>query len=125
MPTALVMPLAERAGGGFDARRVAVFGVARASCCATGGNSSVVDRQIVAGQVQQGVDQHGAVTVDRTKRSRSAHLGLAGLCQRLAPQHFGDLGHAHGAPGWAGLGFLTASMGQRANRTGDGVELGQ
>jgi hypothetical protein len=37
-------------------------------------------RQVVAGQVQQRVQQHRPWPFDSTKRSRSAQCGLAGLC---------------------------------------------
>ena len=118
--------LAERAGGGFDARRVAVFGVAGRLAVQLTEILQIVDRQIVAGQVQQGVDQHRAVTVGQHEAVAVGPLGVGRVVlEVVAPQHFGDLGHAHGGAGVAGLGFLNRIHGQRANRTGDGVELGQ
>ena len=118
--------LAERAGGGFDARRVAVFGVAGRLAVQLTEILQVVDRQVVAGQVQQGIDQHRAVTIGQHEAVTVGPLGVGGVVlEVVAPQHFGDLGHAHGGAGVAGLGFLDRIHGQRANRTGDGVELGQ
>ena len=55
--------LAQRAGGGFHTRGVAEFRVARGTAVQLAEVLQVVDRQIVAGQVQQRVDQHRAMTV--------------------------------------------------------------
>jgi len=55
--------LAERAGGGLDAGRIAVFGVTRGLAVQLAEVLDVVDRQVIAAQVQQGVDQHRAMAV--------------------------------------------------------------
>ena len=55
-------PLAEGAGGKFDAGRQAVFGVAGRLAAPLAKALQVIQRQVVAGQVEQAVQQHAAVT---------------------------------------------------------------
>ena len=55
--------LAERAGGGLDARRDADLGVARRLAVQLAEVAQLAHRQVVAGQVQQRVEQHRAVAV--------------------------------------------------------------
>ena len=67
----------------------------------------VVDRQRIAGQVQQRVQQHRAVAVRDHEAVAVRPLRIAGIvAQVVAPQDFGDVGHAHRHAGMAGVGFL-------------------
>jgi len=68
----------------------------------------VVHRQVVAGQVQQGVDRIEPWPLSTaTKRSRSAHLGLVGVMAHMViPQRFSDFRPCHGGAGVAGFGFF-------------------
>ena len=85
----------------------------------------VVDRQIVAGQVQQGVDQHRAVAVGEHEAVAVGPLGVGRVvAQVVVPQHLGDLGHAHGRARVAGVGLLHGVHGQGADRAGQVVEHG-
>ena len=57
--------------------------------------------------------------LDSRKRSRSGQPGLRGIeTQMMVPQHFGDVGHAHGHAGMAGVGLLYRIHRQRAHGVG-------
>jgi len=117
--------LTERAGGGFDAGGVAQLGVARRLAVQLAEVLQIVDGQIVAGEVQQGVDQHRAVAVGEheTVAVGPVRVGRV-VAQVVVPQHLGDLGHAHGRAGMAGIGLLHGVHGQGADGAGQLVEHG-
>ena len=115
--------LAERAGGGLDAGGVAVFGVARGLAVQLAEALEFLDRQVVAGQVQQCVEQHGAVAVGQHETVAVGPFGVGRIvAQMAAPQHFGDLGHAHRRARVAGVGLLHGIHRQGADGAGDGIE---
>jgi hypothetical protein len=71
----------------------------------------VIDGQVVAGQVQQRVDQHRAVAVGQHEAVTVGERWVARVVlEVVAPKHFGDIRHAHGGTGMAAVGFCTASM---------------
>jgi hypothetical protein len=116
MPTALVMPWPERPGGSLDAGRVAVFRMARGLAVQLAEILQVVDRQVVAGQVQQRIQQHRAMAVGQHEAVAVGPLRVGRVVAQVAvPQHFGDLGHAHGRAGMAGIGLLHAVHGKGAD----------
>lgn len=85
----------------------------------------LVQRQVIARQVQQTVQQHRAVTVAqyktvtiRPKRVRRIVL------QRVVPQHLGNVGHAHRRAGMARVGLLNRVHRKRAEGIGKGKTLG-
>ena len=79
----------------------------------------VLDGQRVAGQVQQRVQQHRAVAVGDHEAVAVGPLRIAGVvAQVVAPQHFGDVGHAHRHAGVAGVGFLDRVHREGADRIG-------
>ena len=89
-------PLAQRPGGGFDARRVADFRVARRFRVQLTEVLQLFHRQIVAGEVQQAIEQHRAVAVGKNKTVAVGPCGVSRVVfQVVAPQHFGDVRHAH------------------------------
>ena len=112
--------LTERAGGRLDAGCVADFRVAGGTRAELAEILQIVDRQVVAGQVQQRVDQHRAMAVGKheTVAVRPFRVGRV-VPQVAAPQHFGDFGHAHRRAGVAGVCFLHGVHGQCANRAGE------
>jgi hypothetical protein len=111
--------LAQRAGGGLDAGCVAVLGVARRLAVQLAEILQVVDRQLVAGQVQQRIEQHRAVAVGQHEAVAVGPLRVGRVVAQVAvPQHFGDLGHAHGRAGMAGIGLLHAVHGEGADGVG-------
>ncbi len=112
-------PLAEGAGGGLDARRVAVLRVTRRLAVQLAEILQLLHRQVVAGEVQQGVEQHGAVAVGQHK---AVPVGPAGIgrvvAQVVVPQHFGDIRHAHGGARMAAVGLLYGIHTQGADGIG-------
>ena len=68
--------LTQRAGGGLNARRVAVLRVARSLGVHLTEVFQLFDGQIVAAQVQQRVDQHGAVAVGQDKAVAVSPVGV-------------------------------------------------
>ena len=115
--------LAERAGGGLDAGGVAVFGVAGGLAVELAEALQLGDRQVVAGQVQQRVDQHRAVAIGEHEAVAVGPLGVGRVvAQVMTPQHLGDLGHAHRRARVAGVGLLHGVHRQGADCAGDGVE---
>src|SRR5690606_9898073 len=55
--------LPQRTRGGFHTGGVAVFRVAGGAAVQLTEVLQIIDGQVIAGQVQQGIDQHGAVAV--------------------------------------------------------------
>ena len=100
-------PLTQRAGGGLDAGGVAELRVARGLAVQLAEVLQVVDGQVVAGQVQQRVDQHRAMAVGQHEAVAVGPLRVGrAVLQVVAPEHFGDVRHAHGGTGMAAVGFL-------------------
>ncbi len=99
--------LTQRTGGGLDAGGVAELRMARGLAVQLAEVLQVVDGQVVAGQVQQRVDQHRAVAVGQHEAVAIGpqRVGRA-VFQMVAPEHFGDVRHAHGGTGMAAVGFL-------------------
>ena len=111
--------LAQRAGGRFHARRDADLRMAWGLAVQLAEVAQFVHRQRIAGQVQQGIDQHRSVTVAQHEAVAVGPMRvLRVVSQVAAPQRHGHLGHAHRGTGVAGLGLLHGVHGQCANRVG-------
>ena len=112
--------LAERPGRRLDARRHADLGVARGLAVQLAEVAQLAHRQVVAGEVQQRVDQHRAMAVGQHEAIAVGPLRVARVvAQVAAPQRDGDLGHAHGRAGVAGVGLLHGVHRERADRVDD------
>ncbi|MOA15582.1 hypothetical protein D3C78_1357470 [compost metagenome] len=99
--------LAERAGGGLDAGGVAVLRVTRGARVHLAEILQVFDAEVIAGQVQQRIDQHRAVAVGQHEAVAVGPFRVDRVVlQVIAPQHFGDVRHAHRGTGMAAVGFL-------------------
>ena len=116
--------LAERAGGGFHARGDAVFRVAGGLAVQLAEILQFRHRQVVAGEVQQRVDQHRAVAVGQheTVTIRPARVQRV-VAQVAAPQCHGNIRHAHRRARVARIGLLDGVHGEHAN--GVGHQLGR
>ncbi len=109
-------PLAERAGGGLDARRLAVLGMARRLGMQLAELLEIVDRQCVAGEMQQRVQQHRAVSVGEHEAVAIPPRRIRRIVlKEIAPQDFGDVGHAHRRARVARVRFLYGVHRQRAD----------
>jgi hypothetical protein len=99
--------LPEGAGGGLDADGVAVFGVARRQAVELAEVLEVVDGEGVAGEVEQAVEEHAAVAAGEHETVAVGPVGARRVvAQMLEPEDGGDIGHAHGQAGVAGVGGL-------------------
>ena len=99
--------LAERAGGGLDAGRVADFRVARGAAAELPERLQVVDREVVAGQVQQRVEQHRGMAVREHEAVTVGPVRITRVVAQVArPERHRHLGHAHRGAGVAGVGAL-------------------
>ena len=111
--------LAERAGGGLDARGVAVLRVTRGAAAHLAELLEVFDAQVIAGQVQQRIDQHRAMAVGQHEAVAVGELGVARVVlEVVTPQHFGDIRHAHRGTGVAAVGFLHGIHAEGTNGIG-------
>ena len=76
-------------------------------------------RQIVTGEVQQAVDQHGAVAVGQHEAvTVSPGRILRVVLQEITPQDFGNVSHTHRGTRVTGFGFLYCVHAQRTNSIG-------
>jgi hypothetical protein len=74
---------------------------------------------LVAGQVQQRIQQHRAVAGRKNKTVAVGPPRVGGVeLQELREQHRGDVGRPHRQAGMAGFGLLDGVHRQRANRVG-------
>ena len=118
--------LAERTGGGLDARGIAVFRVTRGLGVQLAEVFQLFDRQVVAGQMQQRIDQHRAVAVGEHEAVaiRPLRIGRV-VSQEIVPQYLGDIGHAHRRAGVAGVGLLHGIHAEGANGIGQIAAAGE
>ena len=69
--------------------------------------------------MQQGINQHGAMPVGQHKAVPVEPVRVAGVvAQKIPPQYFGNVSHAHGRSGMAGFGFLYSIHAQDADGIG-------
>src|SRR5690606_1319679 len=117
--------LAQRPGGGFDAAGDEVFRMPRGAVAELAEVLQLFQRQVVAGQVQQRVLQHRTMPVGQHEAVAVEPLRVARIVvQVVVPQHFGDVGHAHGHAGMAGVGRLDGVHGEDADGIGEVAAAG-
>ena len=111
--------LTQRAGGGFHAGGVAIFGMAGGLAAPLAEVLQIIHRQAVAEQVQQGVEQGAGVTVGKDEAVAVLPLRILGVVAHgVGPHGISHGGHAHGRAGMAGIGLLHGIHGQGA----DGID---
>ncbi len=112
--------LPERAGRGLDARGDEVFGMPRRDRAQLAEALDLVDRhRLVAGQIQQRVEQHRAVAGGEHEAVAVGPLRVGGVeFQELGEQHRRHVGRAHRQAGVAGLRLLHRVHRQGADRIG-------
>ena len=112
--------LTERAGGRFDAGRMAIFRVPRRARAELAEALELVQLHLrVAGEIEQRVEQHRAVAGREHETVAVGPFRVRGIeLEKAREQHGGDIGHAHGHAGMAGIGLLHGVHGQRPDRIG-------
>ena len=111
--------LTERTGRGFHPRRNADFRVPRRFAAELAEILDVFDRNVIARQMQHRVLQHGAVTVGENEAVACRPLGISRIVTQVSrEQRHGDVGHAHGHAGVAGLGAFDRVHGKGADSGG-------
>ena len=110
--------LPQWAGGGLDARRVVHLGVTGGQRAHLAKIADLVDGHLLlARQVQEGVEQHGAMAGGEHETVAIRPMGIGHVVfQNLGEEHGGDVGRAHGQAGMAGFGFLHRIHRERADR---------
>ena len=109
--------LAERARRGLDAGREPHLGVSRRLRVQLAEALQFADRQVVAGQVQQCVEQHRAVAVRQHEAVAVRPRRIARVVAQVpAPHDLGDFRHAERHAGVSGLGRLDGIGGEHAER---------
>ena len=112
-------PLAQRAGGGLDTRRITVFRVTGGLGMQLAEVLQIFKAQLVAREVQQGVEQHGAVAVGQHEAVTVGPVRVGRVVlEVVVPEHFSDVGHAHGGAGVARLGLLNGVHGKCTDGVG-------
>ena len=115
--------LPERTGGGLHARGHAHFGMTGRLAAELTEVLDVFHRNVVARQVQHRVLQHGAVTVRENEAVAGGPQGVGRVVTQMTREkRHGDIGHAHGHAGVAGLGAFDRIHGKGAD--GGGHRLG-
>ena len=111
--------LTERTGRGFHPRRNADFGVARRFAPELAEILDIFDGNVIARQMQHRVLQHGAVAVGKNEAVACRPLGISRIVAQMSrEQRHGDVGHAHGHAGVAGLGAFNRVHGKSADSGG-------
>ena len=82
-------------------------------------------RERIAGEMQQRVQQHRAVAVREHEAVAVPPVRVAGVVlEHVAPQHLGNVGHAHGRAGMSRIRGLHGIHGERADGIGQGAAGG-
>ena len=109
--------LAQRPGGRLDAGGVTAFRVSGRARAELPEGLQVVERQAVAGQIEERVDQHAGVAGRQDEPVAAGPGGIGrGVAQVAGPERVGHRGHAHGGAGVARVRLLDGVHGQRPDR---------
>ena len=96
----------QRAGRHFDALRVAVFRMARALAAPLTERLQIIDRQTEVEQMQQRIDQHGAMARGQDEAVAADPLRIIGIeAEEFAPQRERVVRAAHRHARMAGIGL--------------------
>ena len=115
--------LAKRAGGGFDADGLAELGVTRGLGVELAEVLHFLERQVEAGEVDPGVDEHRAVAGGQHEAVTVDPGGRGGVvAQEVAVEHGADFG---GAEGEAEVAGMTGGHGVHGEAAGFGGGAGK
>src|ERR1035437_3011559 len=115
-PDAVRESLAERSGGPLDTLGMSMLGVAGSERAPLAERLQVLERQPVAGQIEQRVEQHAGVA-GGWKEAISVWPAWinGGGAREWRPQRVGHRRHSHRRAGMAGVGLLNGVHGKRPN----------
>jgi hypothetical protein len=110
--------LTQRSGRGFHAGGDTHFGVTGSLAVQCAEVFQLGHGQLVTGEVQQRIDQHGTVSVGQHKAVtiQPVRVGRV-MAQVLSPQRHSHIGHAHGRTRMTGIGGLDSVHCKSANGT--------
>ena len=113
-------PLAERAGGGLDPRRMAIFGMAGGAAAELAEALELVEAHAgISRQMQQRIEQHRAMPGREHEAVAIGPVRPRRIeFEEAAPQHRGDIGHAHGHAGMAARRLLHRIHGEHPDDVG-------
>jgi hypothetical protein len=119
-PDRVAEALAERPRRHLDPARMAALGMPRRAAAELAETLDLIQRHLfVAGQVEQRVEQHRTVPGRQHEAVAVRPVRVERIeLQEAAEQHGGDIGHAHGHAGMAGIGLLDGVHGERADGVG-------
>ena len=119
-------PLAERSRRRLDPGGVAEFRMAGRAAAELAEVLQLLHRHVlIAGEIQQGVEQHGAVPGGEHETVAVRPVGTQRIEREEArEQHRGNVGHAHGHAGVPRIGPLHRVHGERADRVGHVTWIG-
>jgi len=101
--------LAQRAGGGLNARGLPVFGMAGRCALPLAELLEILQGDAVAGQVEQAVQQHAPMPGGQDEPIAIRPLRIRGVVlHELRPQHIRHRRCAHRQAGVAAVGFLNS-----------------
>ena len=120
-PHGIAQALAEGAGGRLDAAGRVVFGVARRGAAELTEIADLVQGDLlVAGQVEQGIEQHGAVAGGQNEAVAVRPIGAGRIELQEAPEQNGRrVRHAHRHARMPRLGLLDGVGGQEPDGIGE------
>ena len=111
--------LPKRPGGGFHAGALAVLRMPGGLGVQLAKGPEIVHRHGVAAQVQQAVQQHGAVPIGEHEPVPVPPIRILGIVPQLvAPQRLGHIGQPHRRSRMPGAGLLNGVHGQGADGIG-------
>ena len=117
-------PLPERAGGGLDPRGHTDLRVTRRFRVKLSKRPQLVDRQVVAGQMQQCIEQHRAMAIGEYEAITIEPARLRRIVFEVtAPERDRDIGHPHRHPGMPGIRLLDRIHGKRPDGAGHAMRL--
>ena len=99
--------LSEGSGRGLHAGGVPVLGVARCPAAPLPKLADVVQREVIAGQVEEAVDEHGGVAGRENEAVAVDPAGVARIVPQVpGPEDVSDRCEGHGRAGWPELALL-------------------
>jgi len=118
--------LPQWARGGLNTWGIAVLWVTRGLAMKLAKILQLFDGQVIARQVQQGIDQHGAMAIGEHKTISVRPLGVAGIVLEIViPENLGDVRHAHRRSGVARIGLLDRIHAQGTDGIGEFSTVGR